>query len=252
MLRLPSPDVSGKRPQDAHGLIVTGTQARCGKTVLCAGLVGVLRELGFRAQAIKPLAFLPPLTIRRSFEQTYFDRLSPPLQPVDTLSAESPHAIEVRDWRRLIELCRKRAHPYILETPGGLSTPIRVTGEETLDAVDLAAALELPLLLAARKEEDILAVLPPVFAYAALRQAPLIGWVAVETEPPPPGAAVTAWPQDLAYLNRYCNVPYLGEIPFSASVSVEALRQGNLFRITETGVDLLPIQQALNVSVPLS
>lgn len=251
MLRLPSPDFSRKGPHDAHGLIVTGTHARCGKTVLCAGLVGVLRELGFRVQAIKPLAFVPPTAIRKSYEQMYFDRLSPPLQPIDGLSAESPYAVEVKDWRRLVELCRKRAHPYILETPGGLSTPIRVTSEEILDAVDLAAALELPLLLAVRKAEDILAALPPVFAYAALRQAPLIGWVAVETEPPSSTAPFTTWMQDIDYLSRYCSIPYLGGLSFSTSVSVEALRQGNLFRITETGVDLLPIQQALNVSVPL-
>ena len=70
--------------------------------------------------------------------------------------------------------------------------------------------------------------------------------MAVDTQP----ARVPEWEQDVLFLRGHTDIPYLGEIAYSPSISVEALQQGNLCRITELGVDLLPIQQALNLLVP--
>lgn len=259
MLRLPSPSFAGRNLHAPRGLIVTGTHARCGKTVVCAGLAGVMRELGFQVQAIKPMAFLPPTDIRKGYEQTFFDRLSTAaphheaaLQKVDILSAHSPHAVSPAEWRNLISLCHKRAYPYIFETPGSLSTPLRAGCDETPGVKELAEALALPVLLVTRKHPDILAILPPALAYAAHREIPLMGWVAVETEAVAASAvSFNTWQDDLVYLSSYSNVPYLGEIPFSPSISVETFHQGNLLRLTEMGLDLFPIQQALDVAIPM-
>src|SRR6476469_43966 len=108
--------MQGKRHfMDARGLLLTGVQPKCGKTVACAGLAGVLNELGFQAQAMKPLSFQPPVTVRRGYEQAFFDRVIPPLQMVDVFSSESAHTLPPVDYQRVIEACRKRTYPYILE-----------------------------------------------------------------------------------------------------------------------------------------
>ena len=256
MLRLPSPSFVGRNLHAPRGLIVTGTHARCGKTVVCAGLAGVMRDLGFQVQAIKPMVFSSSMDIRKGYEQAYFDRVTGSselaMQKVDVFSSLSPHAVGLAEWRHLVSLCHKRVYPYVFETPGSLATPIRASYDEVLDVKDLAEALALPVLLVTRKHPDILAVLLPVLAQAAYRQIPLMGWVAVETDAMSASAVSSeSWQDDLVYLSRCSNIPYLGEIPFSPSISVETSHQGNLLRVTEMGLDLFPIQQAFDVAIPL-
>jgi dethiobiotin synthetase len=231
---------------DTRGLLVTGTHAKSGKTVACAGLAGVLNELGFQAQAIKPLSFQPGMSVRKGYEQAYFDRVVPPNQIVDVFSVESAQALTAVDYQRLIEACRKRVYPYILETPGNLASPVRYVQDEIIDSIDLAKAIEIPMLLVAAKQPDIIATLAPAFAYAWHRDAHVIGWLAVETAP----TDVPHWDSEILYLRSHYDIPHLGEIGYSPSISVEALQQGNLLRTTEMGVDLLPIQQALDLLVP--
>ncbi|WMU93291.1 ATP-dependent dethiobiotin synthetase [Microcystis phage MaAM05] len=231
---------------DARGLLVVGTHPQCGKSVACAGLAGVLNDLGFTVQAIKPFSFQPEVTIRDGYEQAFFDRLSPPRQPLELFSKPSPRKVTAGDWQHLQELCRKRVYPYILEAPGSLASPIRFVDLELNDAVDLSKALEIPLVLVTAKSPDLIGVMAPMLSYLWSRDAKAIGWMAVETHP----TRVPEWEQDVLFLRGHTDVPYLGEIAYSPSISVEAMQQGNLFRITELGVDLLPIQQALNLLVP--
>jgi dethiobiotin synthetase len=235
-----------RHPMDTRGLLVTGAHAKCGKTVACAGLAGVLNELGFQAQAIKPLSFQPRLSVRKAYEQAYFDRIVPPNQIVDVFSVESAHVLAPVEYQRLIEACRKRVYPYILETPGSLASAVRHMQDEIIDSIDLAKAIEIPMLLVAAKQPDMIATLAPAFAYAWHRDAPVIGWLAVETAP----IETPHWDAEILYLRSHYDIPYLGEIAYSPSISVEALQQGNLLRTTEMGVDLLPIQQALDLLVP--
>jgi dethiobiotin synthetase len=231
---------------DARGMVVTGTHAKCGKTIACAGLAGVLNDLGFHAQAMKPLAFQPRVSLRRGYEQSFFDRVIPPLQMVDVVTSESPRAVSPMEYQRLMEACRKRVYPYLLETPGNAATPIRLASEEMKDAADLAETLGLPMLVVTSKQPDIIGTLAPVLAYLWSRDAKVAGWLAVETHP----VETPDWDYEILYLRSQHDVPYLGEIPYSPSISVETLQQGNLLRATELGVDLLPIQQALDLLIP--
>lgn len=231
---------------DARGLLVTGTHARCGKTVVSAGLAGVLSDLGFSAQAIKPFSFQPEVTIRCGYEQAFFDRLNSPIQHLDLFSKPSPLKVTTMDWRQLQETCRKRVYPYILESPGSVASPIRFMDHDMADSVDLAKALEIPMLLVTQKKPDLIGTLAPVFAYLWSKDARVIGWLAVETQP----TQTPDWDEEVFFLRGHSDIPYLGEIAYSPSISVEALQQGNLFRSVELGVDLLPIQQALNLLVP--
>lgn len=230
----------------ARGLVVTGTHAKCGKTIACAGLAGILNELGFSAQAIKPFSFQPTVTIRSGYEQAFFDRVIRPVQPVEVFAKESALQVSNVDWQRLLEACRKRVYPYLLETPGSAASPIRFEQDELRDSVDLAKALEVPLLLVTAKQPDLIGALTPMLSYLWSRDAKAIGWMAVETTP----VQTPFWDEEVIYLRQQSEIPYLGEIAYSPSISVEALQQGNLLRITEAGLDLLPIQQALNLLVP--
>lgn len=238
--------MSTSMPTPNRGLLVTGAHARCGKTIAAAGLAGVLNDLGFHAQAIKPLSFQPGMSVRKGYEQAFFDRIITPLQSVELFSAESPSTLGQIEWQRLLEVCRKRVYPYILESPGNVASPIRYVQHEILDAIDLAKALEIPMLIVTAKQSDIISILAPVFAYLWHRDANVAGWLAVETDP----CSTPDWDNEVLYLRGHYEIPFLGEIPYSPSISSEALQQGNLLRSTEMGVDLLPIQQALNLLIP--
>jgi dethiobiotin synthetase len=245
-----------RNSQEPPGLLVAGTHARCGKTAFCAGLVGALFELGFRLQALKPLAFLPEKVLYPTYEQDFFNRLSLEQgsdrfrnpQQLDAWATPSAHTVSNADWRRLIHIAQRRVDPYVLEAPGGIGMPI-LNSDQSLDVIDLARALQAPIILVTSKSSDVLSVVPTALAYAALREAPLLGWLAVETEPMS-ASALDRWQEDVFYLRRQFQAPYLGELPYSPSISVEAGRQGNLYRLTESSLDLLPIQQTLNLSVP--
>jgi dethiobiotin synthetase len=236
-----------RNPMDTRGLLVSGTHSKCGKSIACAGLAGVFNELGFPTQAIKPLSFQPKLSIRKSYEQAFFEKVIPPLQSIEGFSEESPLDIKPTQWQQLIEFCRKRIHPYILETPGNIASPIRYVQHEIYDSIDLAKTLEIPMLIVTAKQTDLIASLAPIFAYVWYRNATVAGWLAVETTP----TSVPDWEAEILYLRSHYDIPYLGEIAYSPSISVEALQQGNLLRNTELGVDILPIQQALNLLIPI-
>jgi len=239
-------DPPGRNPMDARGLIVTGTHPKCGKTVASAGLAGVLNELGFHSQAMKPLVFQPRTSVRGCYEQAFFDRVIPPWQMVDVVAAESPRGVSPMDYQRLLETCRKRVYPYLLETPGNAATPVRFSSGDMLDSTDLAKTLGLPMLVVTSKQADIIGALAPVLAYLWSRDAKVAGWLTVETSP----VETPDWEHEILYLRSQYDVPFLGEIPYSPSISVETQQQGNLLRATELGVDLLPIQQALELLLP--
>lgn len=240
-------DAPGRNMMDARGMIITGTHPKCGKTIAAAGLAGVLNELGFHAQALKPLAFQPKVSLRRGYEQAFFDRVIPSMQMLDVLTAETPRAVSPIEYQRLLEACRKRVYPYLLETPGNAATPIRLSTSDMLDAADLAKTLGLPVLVVTSKQPDIIGAVAPVLAYLWSRDAKVAGWLAVETAP----SQAPDWEYEMLYLRSQYDVPYLGEIPYSPSISVEALQPGNLLRATELGIDLLPIQQALDLLLPI-
>lgn len=232
-------------PPKAKGVLIAGTGARCGKTVAAAGLAGVLNELGFRIQAVKPLSFIPKVSVRGEHDNLFFQKILPPLENVETIAAESPATLTPIDGQRLVEGCGKRVYPYLLETPGGLASPLKLGPGQLLTAVDLAKALNLPLLLVTPRQPDLLGALLPAFAYLEAQQADCIGWLSVETAP----VQVPDWEEQVFYLSQARPVPYLGEIAYSPSISVEALQQGNLLRTTEQGLDLFPLQQALDLMI---
>jgi len=233
-----------------NGLLIAGATPRCGKTIVAAGIMGVLLDLGFKTQAVKPLIFSEKTFSERADQinpdQAYLDMIENgrAMQRVETVLASSPYEVNTLLWNRMMENCKKSVYPLVIESPGTVAQPLRMDGNVFIDAVDWSLLLELPILLTVRKSPQVIADLAPALAYLYEGEADVIGWVAVETRPEP----YAHWDEDRFLISREYDTPFLGEITWSPSISVEMRQQGNLLKLTEAGVDLLPIQQAMDLA----
>jgi dethiobiotin synthetase len=148
-------------PARPHGCFVTGTDTGVGKSVVAAAIVARLRERGCRVRALKPLMTgldevpdpdWPPdheLLARASGQTpaaTMLHGFGPPVSPhlaAELAGARLPRA---RELAAEIRSGTPDGSLLVVEGVGGLLVPI---GPE--DSVrDLAVALELPLVVAAR------------------------------------------------------------------------------------------------------
>lgn len=229
-----------------NGVLVVGATPRCGKTVVAAGVMGVLLDLGFKTQAVRPLDFSENNVISKSPDQAYFDMIENgrAMQRVETVVAASAYEVNTLLWNRVMENCKKSVYPLVIESPATVAQPLRMDDNVFIDAVDWSLLLDLPILLTVRKSPQVIADLAPALAYLYEGEADVIGWVAVETQPQP----YAHWEEDRFLISREYDTPFLGEIAWSPSISVEARHQGNLLKLTEAGVDLLPIQQAMDLA----
>lgn len=150
-----------RRSRDSlRGLLVTGTDTGVGKTVLAAALVAVLRRSGERVAAYKPVVTgidepvapgwpadheLLAAAAETSPDRVTSRRYGPPVSP--HLAAELAH--EPLDIDDLVDGARRAAagaDSIVVEGVGGLLVPLTPSASVR----DLAVALGLPLLVAAR------------------------------------------------------------------------------------------------------
>jgi dethiobiotin synthetase len=145
------------------GVFITGTDTGVGKTVIAAGLTGILRQAGVKASYFKPVqsggikrhgkVLSPDLTFVQAVVGLEEDDLllnpvclEPPLAP--SVAAEvSGRPI---DLNHILEVYRRLGDSYdflVVEGAGGLYVPL--IGTEFLIA-DLIKLLELPVIIVAR------------------------------------------------------------------------------------------------------
>jgi dethiobiotin synthetase len=156
--------VTGDAPSSTErlrGCLVTGTDTGVGKTVVAAAIVARLREQGQPVRALKPLITglddepdtdWPPdheLLARVSgqrADETVLHGFGPPVSP--HLAAELAHVSlpSVHQLTAEIRDATPAGSVLIVEGIGGLLVPI---GRRS-SVLDLAAALELPLIVVAR------------------------------------------------------------------------------------------------------
>lgn len=139
---------------DSENIAVVGTDTGVGKTVVTAGLVGVLREDGVGARAVKPCQTGHPPDDDASFvaaacgteaAATCLERLEPPLAPA--VAAEQVGAD--LSYQRLRDGCERAfaaVEMGIVEGIGGLRVPL-ADGREVLD---LVADLDVSAVVVAR------------------------------------------------------------------------------------------------------
>ena len=115
-----------------------------------------------------------------------------------------------------------------------------------LDVVALSKILGLPILLVTPYSDALISQIAPAITYLQAHHADVVGWTGVQTEP---GILPSHWEAEGLYLAQQYHLHCLGTLPYSPSISVEGMQQGNLIRMTENNIDLLPIQQAIRLLV---
>ena len=152
-----------------RGLFVTGTDTGVGKTILCAALLAAMAAEGWRVRAHKPavtgLEDRAEIAARGAWPPDHeLLAAAAGMNPEEVAPLRYGPAVSPRlaaqlagdriDPQRLISAARGGAptddtaggHVSVVEGIGGLLTPLA----EDLTVRDLAAALELPVLIAAR------------------------------------------------------------------------------------------------------
>ncbi len=233
------------------GLLVVGTEPGCGKTVVTTGLVAAMKEKGFLVQAIKPL-YLGSQLDSSVFvtEQEYMDQITRPLNTVDYLALQSPYEMTIQLWQQLQHFCRKLGVPCIIESQGEVTTALGWMTQTRYDSTHLARALDVSILITCPKRPGFLNQLIPTITYLQNQGVPVLGWITTETQPIPP-SQLPQWESEVLWLQQEYQIPILGELAFSPSIDVQSGHQGNLIKQTQDGIDLFPIEQALNLTLPM-
>lgn len=208
------------------GWFVTGTDTGVGKTRVACSLLHALARAGQTGAGMKPVASGCRLTeagwrsddaldlIAASSRSFDYDDVN----PYALESACAPHVaaqemgIQIRLDKILagFQRLRQTSAWMVVEGVGGWQVPLG----ERLTTVDVAQALQLPVILVVGLRLGCLnhAVLTAI----AVRRAglPLAGWVANQIDP-----AMTHVPQNIAALEARLDAPLLANFPHQAGVA---------------------------------
>ena len=206
-----------------RGCLVTGTDTGVGKTVTAAAIVARLREQGQPVRALKPLVTgldeppdtgWPPdheLLARVSGQrpdETMLHGFGPPVSPhlAAELACVSPPSIGALTAE--IRAATPAGSVAIVEGVGGLLVPI----SRSASVLDLAVALELPLILVARP--GLGTINHTLLTVQAARTAGLrIAGIVMTPWPAQPDAMVRS---NRDTIERLVKIPVVG-LPFVAS-----------------------------------
>jgi dethiobiotin synthetase len=212
-----------------RGCLVTGTDTGVGKTVVAAAIVARLREKGQPVRALKPLitgldeapdADWPPdheLLARVSGQrpdETMLHGFGPAVSPhlAAELARVSPPSIHTLTAE--IRAATPAGSVVIVEGVGGLLVPI----SRSASVLDLAVALELPLIIAARP--GLGTINHTLLTAQAARAAGLrIAGVVMTPWPAEPDAMVRS---NRDTIERLTKLPVVG-LPFVTSAQPEPL-----------------------------
>ena len=231
------------------GLFITGTDTEVGKTVVARLLVRALVAAGVRVAVMKPVAAGGVMTADglRNTDALGLIADSNVDMPYDTVNpyclAEpvSPHlaaraagvTIELQRIRENYAKLRAAADCVIVEGAGGWLAPLN----DTQFIADLAAALELPVLLVVGLRLGCLNHALLTVAAIRQRQQTLAGWIANRIDPD-----FVRLPENLATLQRHIGMPPLatvayderapGAVPLSAAEVTALVRSAACKRLT--------------------
>jgi dethiobiotin synthetase len=208
------------------GCFVTGTDTGVGKTVVTLGLMQCLQDQGRRVVAMKPLASGCQRTTqglrnedalllqRQSSLPVEYDEVNPyafePAIAPHLAAAETGCRIELATIGAVYRRLAARADHVCVEGIGGWLVPLN----ETQTAADLAAELELGIILVVGMRLGCLnhALLTQAAITAAGLQ--LVGWVANQASP---GCERVG--ENIAALRSRIDAPLLGTVPFLPACS---------------------------------
>jgi dethiobiotin synthetase len=203
-----------------RAVFVTGTDTGCGKTAVACALARAARAAGLRVRVIKPIetgcasdAPADALALAEAAgDDAPLERLCPyrfalPAAPEVAAAAEG-RTIELARIADAFGLAAKDADLLIAEGAGGLLVPIA----PGLDMADLAARLDLPLVVAARAALGTINHTRLTLEAAAARGLRVLGVaISYTTAVHPP-----ADQRNLELLLARLPAPFLGELPHGA------------------------------------
>ncbi|HEY9870899.1 MAG TPA: dethiobiotin synthase [Candidatus Obscuribacterales bacterium] len=245
---------SGKgQGRSAPGLVVVGTEPGCGKTVVATGLAAVLQEEGFAARAIKPI--LIGQSQECQAELSFMSSITRTVLDYPTHLMRAPGLLSSFGWAEALRVCRSGTQCTIVELPGSAATPLTSADGNWKDNADLVKELDWPCLVVTCAGPDAMEKLLLNTVYLQSRGATVVALVTVETgsdfSPPRQGGRVELAPAGVPEiaLQERTGVPYIGNLRYSASISVPRVNQGNLIKTTSACLDLLPVIKALNLRI---
>jgi dethiobiotin synthetase len=241
------------------GLTILGTEFGCGKTVLITGLAALLNEQGFQAEAIKPVVCGPQQAWQT--ELSFISTITHMPLDYQPIVFRPGVGMDRNSWRKATHAKRRSSKLTLVETPGSCGTPLifeeqltNAQGSAWQDSCDLALEIGFPCILVAKHNEELLEKLSVCSQFIKAKALELIGLITVEVTEGEGGKLeelLTRTQIELLLLGK-TQIPYLGCIKYSPSISVPHVKQGNLIKSTSAGLELLGMIKALNLKVPLT
>ena len=223
----------------SRNFLITGTDTGVGKSTVGCAIGFALRARGMRVGVMKPAetgceergGVLEPADARALALASGCDlplelicpyRYASPLAPpaaAELDSLEAPAPARIVDCFRKIESV---SDAVLVEGAGGLAVPIAWG----FDFADLAAKLDLPLIVVIANKLGCLNAAMLTFNYAQAKRLEIAGWLLNDVEPALTPAALT----NAASLARMTEVPCLGTMrhkePLAKSVIEKLLARG--------------------------
>lgn len=215
-------------PAARHGIFVTGTDTGVGKTLVSAALLHVMRDLGLRAVAMKPVAAgaEPIGTAWVNEDVAELTRAAgvqaPPelVNPYLFREAIAPHIAAERKGVRIelpriveaYEALADLADWVVVEGAGGFRVPL----DDQRDSADLTVALGLPVLMVVGMRLGCINHALLTAEAVAARGLRLAGWLANRVDPD-----MAAFEANLASLEARLPAPCLAVIPWLAQADSE-------------------------------
>ncbi|WP_291992020.1 dethiobiotin synthase [Candidatus Accumulibacter sp. ACC003] len=209
------------------GWFVTGTDTEVGKTFVACALLHALRNAGRRALAMKPVAAGFDENGRNDDVERLLAASSQTapralVNPYGFAAAIAPHIAAAEEGRSIelapiiaaFEQLQTMAEVVLVEGVGGFCVPLG----RHCDTADLAAALQLPLILVVGMRLGCINHALLTQQAIAARGLTLAGWVANRIDP-----AMARFPENLAALQTRLAAPLLGVVEHATTPEQAAL-----------------------------
>lgn len=236
--------------EPTRGLIIFGTEFSCGKTVVTAGLTATLQQEGYRARAVKPLCMGSQANVAAELE--FLQRVGH--SPIDypLALASEPAGFDPGQLAKTLAWTTTQPATVIMEMPGSVATPLAWSSDQVTfwqDCADFARQIGWPAVLVGRFGARTIEQFMMAATFLRKRQINVIAMMSVQVSPDFGQGVIESDALTLA-LRQRTGVPYLGCVPYSPSISVPQLNQGNLLKVLSANVDFLPLACGLQLPVP--
>jgi dethiobiotin synthetase len=204
----------------SQAFFITGTDTEVGKTYATCALLHRFRQQGFSAVGLKPVAAgvdaagknedvealraASSVALPERVQNPYL--FAPPIAP-HIAAREAGVEIRFSPLCAALTEATRQADRVLVEGVGGFRVPLGPEG----DSADLAAALNLPIILVVGMRLGCISHALLTAEAIAARQLPLMGWIANTLVP-----ALPRFDNNLATLTQHLPAPCLGLIPYAS------------------------------------